>query len=32
MNDRLKFKIWDKKNKKFDSKGFYIDCDGALFF
>lgn len=32
MNDRLKFKVWDKKNKKFDSEGFYIDCDGALFF
>lgn len=32
MNDRLKFKVWDKKNKKFDSEGFYIDCDGDLFF
>lgn len=32
MNDRLKFKVWDKKNKKFNSENFYIDCDGDLFF
>ena len=31
MNDRLKFKVWDKKNKKFDSEDFYIDHEGILF-
>ena len=31
MNDRFKFKVWNKIDKKFDSVGFYIDCDGDLF-
>lgn len=26
MNDRLKFKVWNKEDKKFEDEDFYPNC------
>lgn len=30
MNDRLKFKVWNKEDKKFEDEDFYLDDEGNL--